>query len=208
MPTLPSFHLLHLAGQRADNLFADQGSPLTPRQYVVLAMLEGGEGGSQTDIVRATGIDRSTLAVLVKRLVTVGLCPTQAIKNRRARLRYSPHDTGRKVLDGSRGAATLNGRTVVCASYRKPSGAVPGTARPSRERSFQASATPVEAIRASHRCWRIRRTMHAAKTIIDHEGFGMCDGSRRAALASTTSSVCADHCDPVGQHLIPGMTQR
>ena len=36
MPTLPSFHLLHLAGQRADNLFADQGSPLVSLMAAIL----------------------------------------------------------------------------------------------------------------------------------------------------------------------------
>jgi DNA-binding MarR family transcriptional regulator len=107
MPTLPSFHLLHLAGQRADNLFAEQGAPLTPRQYVVLAMLEGGEGGSQTDIVRATGIDRSTLAELVKRLVTAGYVRRRRSKTDTRAYVVRLTDTGRRVLDASRGAATL-----------------------------------------------------------------------------------------------------
>ena len=121
MPTLPSFHLLHLAGQRADNLFADQGSPLTPRQYVVLAMLEGGEGASQTDIVRATGIDRSTLADLVKRLVTAGYVRRQRSKTDARAYVVRLTDTGRKVLDASRGAATLTDERLfapVAASHR------------------------------------------------------------------------------------------
>ena len=107
MPTLPSFHLLHMASQRADNLFAEQGSPLSPRQYIVLTMLEGGEGGSQTDIVRATGIDRSTLAELVKRLVRAGY-----VRRRRSKADARAYvvrltTNGRKALDSSRGAAML-----------------------------------------------------------------------------------------------------
>ena len=121
MSTLPSFHLLHLAGQCADNLFATQGSPLSPRQYVVLAMLEGGKGASQTDIVRATGIDRSTLADVVKRLVAVGY-----IQRRRSEADTRAYvvrltGTGRKVLDASRGAATLTDERLfapVPASHR------------------------------------------------------------------------------------------
>ena len=68
-------HLLHRAGQAADELFATemQGSELTPRQYAVLVVLAEHENGSQTDIVNATGIDRSTLADIVKRLVDRGL---------------------------------------------------------------------------------------------------------------------------------------
>lgn len=68
-------HLLHRAGQAADELFATemQGSDLTPRQYAVLVVLAEHENASQTDIVNATGIDRSTLADIVKRLVDRGL---------------------------------------------------------------------------------------------------------------------------------------
>jgi DNA-binding MarR family transcriptional regulator len=107
MPTLPSFHLLHLASQRADNIFADQGSALTPRQYVVLAMLEGREGDSQTDIVRATGIDRSTMAELVKRLLAAGYVRRQRSKTDARVKVVRLTDTGRKVLGSSRAAATL-----------------------------------------------------------------------------------------------------
>ena len=68
-------HLLHRAGQVADELFFKemQGADLTPRQYAVLVVLLQHENASQTDIVNATGIDRSTLADIVKRLVDRGL---------------------------------------------------------------------------------------------------------------------------------------
>ncbi len=68
-------HLLHRAGQAADELFAKEmaGSDLTPRQFAVLVVLAEHENASQTDIVNATGIDRSTLADIVKRLVDRGL---------------------------------------------------------------------------------------------------------------------------------------
>ena len=121
MPRLPSFHLLHLAGQRADNLFADQRSPLTPRQYVVLAMLEGRKGVSQTDIVRATGIDRSTLADLVNRLVTAGYVRRKRSTTDARAYVVRLTDTGRKVVDASRGAATLTDERLfapVAASHR------------------------------------------------------------------------------------------
>lgn len=68
-------HLLHRAGQVADELFLEEmrGSQLTPRQFAVLAVLHRVETASQTDIVVETGIDRSTLADIVKRLVGRGL---------------------------------------------------------------------------------------------------------------------------------------
>ena len=64
-------HLLHRAGQAADELFAAEigNSELTPRQYAVLAVLAERDTASQTEIVAATGIDRSTLADIVRRLV-------------------------------------------------------------------------------------------------------------------------------------------
>ncbi len=75
-------HLLHRAGQVADELFAAEmaGGELTPRQFAVLAALAKHETASQTDIVRETGIDRSTLADIVKRLVQKG-----ALARRRAK---------------------------------------------------------------------------------------------------------------------------
>lgn len=68
-------HLLHRAGQVADEMFTAEmaGSPLTPRQFAVLRVLQRRETASQTDIVNETGIDRSTLADIVKRLVARGL---------------------------------------------------------------------------------------------------------------------------------------
>lgn len=68
-------HLLHRAGQAADELFADgmSDSDLTPRQFAVLVALGQEKGTSQTGIVGVTGIDRSTLAEIVRRLVARGL---------------------------------------------------------------------------------------------------------------------------------------
>jgi DNA-binding MarR family transcriptional regulator len=68
-------HLLHRAGQVADEMFTEEmhGSELTPRQFAVLRVLQRLETASQTDIVNETGIDRSTLADIVKRLVARGL---------------------------------------------------------------------------------------------------------------------------------------
>jgi DNA-binding MarR family transcriptional regulator len=67
-------HLLHRAGQIADEFFTEemQDTDLTPRQYAVLVVLSGRDAASQTDIVDATGIDRSTLADIVKRLADRG----------------------------------------------------------------------------------------------------------------------------------------
>ncbi len=70
-----ALHLLHRAGQCADELFAVSigDSDLTPRQYAVLRAVDGNDEPSQTTLVEMTGIDRSTLADIVRRLVEKGL---------------------------------------------------------------------------------------------------------------------------------------
>lgn len=98
MSKLPIFHLFHRAGQMADQLYDSHGCGLTPRQFIVLAALAGIEGRSQTDIGRATGIDRSTLAELVKRLVGQGYLRRRRLKTdaRAYDVRLTP--TGRQAL--------------------------------------------------------------------------------------------------------------
>jgi DNA-binding MarR family transcriptional regulator len=64
-------HLLHTATQRADDLFAKEvgDADITPRQFALLAAAAELADPSQADLVEATGIDRSTLADLVRRLI-------------------------------------------------------------------------------------------------------------------------------------------
>lgn len=68
-------HLLHRASQHADQLFAAAigNTGLTARQLIVLDAVARARQPSQTDICTATGIDRSTLADIVRRLVGRGL---------------------------------------------------------------------------------------------------------------------------------------
>lgn len=68
-------HLMHRALQLALDIYAEEtgtGGP-TQRQFAVLEAVSVKEGLTQTDLVRATGIDRSTLADLVARMTTKGL---------------------------------------------------------------------------------------------------------------------------------------
>lgn len=68
-------HLLHRALQLALDYHAEAAGQdnLTQRQYTVLAAAAAHEGLTQNDLVRSTGIDRSTLADLVARLLNRGL---------------------------------------------------------------------------------------------------------------------------------------
>ncbi|MFM9941619.1 MAG: MarR family winged helix-turn-helix transcriptional regulator [Hyphomicrobiaceae bacterium] len=70
-PDASLLHLLHRASQICSERFARTigDSNLTPRQLIVLSIVDTDPGISQTAIVTATGIDRSTLADIVRRLV-------------------------------------------------------------------------------------------------------------------------------------------
>jgi DNA-binding MarR family transcriptional regulator len=76
---LPAFegsasHLLHRAEQSATDIFSRiaPAGMLTPRQYAILAAIEENQGLSQTGLVENTGIDRSTLADIVRRMLDKG----------------------------------------------------------------------------------------------------------------------------------------
>src|SRR5215475_11736344 len=72
---LSALHLLHRAGQCAEVLFTNEAgkSDLTPRQYAILTSVQQQPDISQTGLVEQTGVDRSTLADIVRRLVKKGL---------------------------------------------------------------------------------------------------------------------------------------
>lgn len=75
-------HLLHRAGQCAGDIFQAEmaNGDLTPRQFAVLVTVSQNEGLSQTDLVEKTGIDRSTLADIVRRMLKKGLLQRRRTK--------------------------------------------------------------------------------------------------------------------------------
>ena len=93
-------HLLHRALQLALDFHTEAAGPaaITQRQFTVLAVAGEAEGMTQNDLVRATGIDRSTLADLVARMLTKGLLERErsATDARANTVRVSP--TGRLAL--------------------------------------------------------------------------------------------------------------
>jgi len=64
-------HLLRRCNQYCTDLFDAEtaGSDLTARQLTVLIAVEAHDGASQTQLVAETGIDRSTLADIVARMI-------------------------------------------------------------------------------------------------------------------------------------------
>ena len=97
-------HLMHRALQLALDIYAEEAGAdgLTQRQFAVLEAVSHKSGLTQTDLVRATGIDRSTLADLVSRMTVKGLLDREksSIDARAKAVRLSPK--GQEALDAAR----------------------------------------------------------------------------------------------------------
>jgi DNA-binding MarR family transcriptional regulator len=93
-------HLLHRAGQCAGDIFHAEMKVdgLTPRQLAVLVTVAQNEGLSQTGLVDRTGIDRSTLADIVRRMQRKGLLQRRRTKEDARAYAVKLTDEGRKAL--------------------------------------------------------------------------------------------------------------
>src|SRR5262245_23127712 len=93
-------HLLHRAGQCAGDIFHAEmkDGDLTPRQLAVLLTVAHNEGLSQTGLVDRTGIDRSTLADIVRRMQKKGLLQRRRTKEDARAYAVRLTDEGRRVL--------------------------------------------------------------------------------------------------------------
>ena len=97
-------HLMHRVLQLALDIYSEETGPdgLTQRQFAVLEAVSQKSGLTQTDLVRATGIDRSTLADLVSRMTTKGLLAReQSSIDARAKT-VSLSGPGQAALDAAR----------------------------------------------------------------------------------------------------------
>ena len=100
--------LLHRAGQIADELFAERVGEvgITPRQFAVLKAVAGNEEPSQTTLVYLTGIDRSTLADIVRRLVERDLLKCRRTRRDARMYAVGLTEKGEAILKAASPAAT------------------------------------------------------------------------------------------------------
>jgi len=115
-------HLLHRALQLALDFHAEAAGPgtITQRQFTVLAAAGAADGRTQNDLVRATGIDRSTLADLVARMLAKGLLQRErSTTDARANtVRLSA--PGRAALEAGAGpSATADARLLALLAPKK-----------------------------------------------------------------------------------------
>lgn len=108
-------HLLHRALHIALDVYAEETGPgaVTQRQFAVLAAAAEREGLTQTDLVLATGIDRSTLAELVSRMISKGLLARErsALDARANAVHLT--EQGRAALEAVRGQVEAADRRIL-----------------------------------------------------------------------------------------------
>lgn len=97
------FHLLHQAHQAAAKAFEDD---LTPTQYVVLKTLyELGDGVNQSILIQRTGIDRSTMSDVLRRMVKLEFITRRRKQNDMRCVGVSMTKDGRDALHRATNAA-------------------------------------------------------------------------------------------------------
>jgi len=97
-------HLLRRCSQFFGDLYAHEAgnSELTKQQFTLLAALEHNDGVSQTALVEITGIDRSTLAEMVRRMLERGLLSRERTEEDQRTNALVITQSGRKSLRSAR----------------------------------------------------------------------------------------------------------
>ncbi|MDE1937768.1 MAG: winged helix-turn-helix transcriptional regulator [Alphaproteobacteria bacterium] len=108
-------HLIKRCQQYFGDLYARESgnSELTKQQFTVLAALENNEGVSQTALVEMTGIDRSTLAEMVRRMLERGLLSRERTETDARANAVAITGNGRKALRSARAAADRAERALL-----------------------------------------------------------------------------------------------
>ncbi len=110
-------HMLRRAEQFAADMFArsELRDGITLRQSVLLAAIAESEGASQSDLVRTTGVDRSTLAEMMARMERRGLIARAAARDdgRAKSVRLTAQ--GRRRLESAMPAMRVVDRALLAA---------------------------------------------------------------------------------------------
>ena len=100
-------HLIRRCQQFYGDLYARESGAreLTKQQFTLLAALEHNDGASQTTLVEITGIDRSTLAEMVRRMLEKDLLSRERTEEDQRANAVAISPSGRKALRSARNAA-------------------------------------------------------------------------------------------------------
>ncbi|HEV7157182.1 MAG TPA: MarR family winged helix-turn-helix transcriptional regulator [Caulobacteraceae bacterium] len=157
-------HLLHRALQMALDYHTEAAGPgaITQRQFTVLAAAGAHEGLTQNDLVRATGIDRSTLADLVARMLAKGLLVRERSATDARANSVGLSDAGRTALAaGAEPVAGADARLLAPLSAKKRDGFIkalhiltgteagsPGAKPKGRKKAAKAKAAKAKPVKA------------------------------------------------------------
>jgi DNA-binding MarR family transcriptional regulator len=108
-------HLMRRCQQLYGDLYARETShrDLTKQQFTVLAALEHNDGVSQTALVEMTGIDRSTLAEMVRRMLERQLLSRERTEEDARANAVAITQAGRKALKSARAASDRAERALL-----------------------------------------------------------------------------------------------
>jgi len=97
-------HLFHRAVQVVTEIYQAEMSSydLTARQYAVLVALAHSEGMSQSKLVDATGIDRSTMADIVRRMLKKGIIQRKRDKDDARAYEVTITEEGQRLFEAVR----------------------------------------------------------------------------------------------------------
>src|SRR5476649_1390697 len=97
-------HLIRRCQQFYGDLYAREAGSreLTKQQFTLLCALEHNDGASQTVLVEITGIDRSTLAEMVRRMLDKGLLSRERTEEDQRANAVAISPSGRKALRAAR----------------------------------------------------------------------------------------------------------
>src|ERR1700760_3002876 len=108
-------HLIRRCQQFYGDLYAREAGTreLTKQQFTLLCALEHNAGASQTTLVEITGIDRSTLAEMVRRMLERGLLSRERTEEDQRANAVAISPAGRKALRAARNAADRAERALL-----------------------------------------------------------------------------------------------
>lgn len=132
-------HLIRRCQQFYGDLYAREAGSreLTKQQFTLLCALEQNEGASQTMLVEITGIDRSTLAEMVRRMLERGLLSRKRTEEDQRANAIAISPSGKKALRAARNAADRAERALL--------DALPAPERQKFVRSLSQIASAAEA---------------------------------------------------------------
>src|SRR5690348_16122790 len=136
-------HLIRRCQQFYGDLYAREAGSreLTKQQFTLLCALEHNEGASQTTLVEITGIDRSTLAEMVRRMLERGLLSRERTEEDQRANAIAISPSGRKALRGARNAADRAERALL--------EALPAPDRPKFVKALREIAQAAESLAAN-----------------------------------------------------------